>query len=346
MAKNRNAYKRQIKKARRKRIVAWILLPILVLTISATVYGAFLYSKAESVMDESYTPIERDTKRTEVDPKVDNISILMIGVDDSDTRAEVNSRSDALMVATFNKKAKSVKLLSIPRDSLVYIPSEDIEDKINHAHAFGGPASTIETVEELLEIPIDYYVKVNFNAFIDIVDALDGIKVEVPYAINEFDSKDNRNAISLQPGLQVLDGEEALALARTRHQDNDIMRGERQQEILKAIVDKAISANSITKYADVIDAIGENMQTDLSFSQMKSFFDYATAGSSLQIDSIKIDGEDLWIDNGNNRSYYYQLDEESISEVQLTLQVHLGIEEEELDRSSLEDSENTNSSNY
>src|SRR5699024_210933 len=136
-----------------------------------------------------------------VDPKFDNVSVLIMGVDASDKRENAETaRTDTLMLATLNKDAKSVKLLSIPRDSYVYIPEVGYETKINHAHAYGGHKAAIDTVENLLNIPVDYYVKVNFEAFIDVVDAIDGITVDVPYDFREQDSTDKANAIQLFEG--------------------------------------------------------------------------------------------------------------------------------------------------
>ncbi|MCH6266541.1 LCP family protein [Neobacillus citreus] len=314
------------KKKRRKRIFMWIFLPILVLALSGAGYATFLIKKAESVVNKSYQPVKAASKReVKIDPEKDNISILLIGVDESKVRAKQYGsavRTDALMVATLNKKEKSVTLLSIPRDSYVHIPEKNKYDKINHAHAFGGPALTIETVQELLDIPIDYYVKVNFYAFIDTVNALDGIEVDVPYEISEQDSQDRPNAIRLKPGLQTLNGEQALALARTRHKDSDIMRGQRQQQILKAIFKKAISVKSLTKHGKLIEAVGENMTTDMSFSNMKALMDYGMAGSGLTIETLALKGEDSYI----NKIYYYKLDKESLKETQNKLKEQLGLE--------------------
>src|SRR5699024_1686555 len=100
------------------------------------------------------------------------------------------------------------------------IPEIGYEDKINHAHSYGGTHATVETVEGLLDIPVDYWVKVNFYAFIDIVYALDGITVDVLYEVYEQDSEDTPNAIHLSPGQQHLTGEESLARARTRKMDD------------------------------------------------------------------------------------------------------------------------------
>jgi polyisoprenyl-teichoic acid--peptidoglycan teichoic acid transferase len=310
------------KKKRKRRILIWTLTPILIIVISAVTYGTFLYNKAESVVNESYRPLEKVTQKREekVDPKIDNVSLLLIGVDDSETRKfGTGTRSDALMVVTLNKEENSVKLLSIPRDSYVSIPGRTNKTRINAAHAFGGTELAIETVQNVLDIPIDYYVKMNFNAFIDVVDAIEGVEVEVPYLIKEQDSKDRQGAITLKPGLQTLNGEETLALARTRHQDSDLYRGLRQQEILKAILKKATSLNSITKQSDVMNAVGSNMETNLSFNEMKSFITYAIAGKNLNFETLSLEGSDSTI----NGAYYYQLDPNSLSNVKEQLQTHL-----------------------
>jgi polyisoprenyl-teichoic acid--peptidoglycan teichoic acid transferase len=328
MSKNRRELRnKQGKKNRRKRLIAWVLIPALIIVLGATTYGAFLYNKAQSVINKSYQPINRDTDRNKFGPVADNTSILFIGVDDSQTRKFNDSaRSDALMLATFNKKDKSIKLLSIPRDSYVHIPEKDIYTKITHAHAYGGVKLTLDTVEELLDIPIDYYVKMNFNAFIDVVNALDGIKVDVPYTFSEQDSHDNAKAITLEKGLQTLSGEQALALARTRKMDNDIMRGQRQQEIFKAILLKGASIKSVGNYSDVIEAIGKNMTTDLTFNQMKSFIHYVTAGNDLKTESLTLKGSDSRI----NGIYYYQLDQTALEETKSILKNQLGLTNEDV----------------
>lgn len=322
MSNSRISNKKNKKKKKRRSIFKWVVFPILFLLLSGTAYGAFLYSKAESVMDESYTPIEREKpiREAKVDPLEENFSVLFIGVDDSEIRKyDSGSRSDALMLATFNKKAKSVKLLSIPRDSYVYVPALKKKDKITHAHANGGVKSTIETVEGFLDIPVDYYVKMNFNAFIDAVDSLGGIEVDVPYALKEMDSKDNANAVRLKAGIQQLNGEEALALARTRNYDNDIERGKRQQEILKAIMKKAINVQAINKYDDLMEAVGKNMATDIPFNEIKAFISFASAGTSLDFESLTLLGEDDY----EGKKYIYTLDEDALDETIRKLQVHL-----------------------
>jgi polyisoprenyl-teichoic acid--peptidoglycan teichoic acid transferase len=312
------------RKKRRKRILFFLIVPVLLIAFSAAGYGAYLYKKAETVFSSSYKDDGReksDKREKVVDPEDDNVSVLFIGVDGSESRKYgEKTRSDALMLATLNEKEKTVKLVSIPRDSYVYVPEVDYETKINHAHYFGGPKATIETVEETMNVPVDYYVKMNFYAFMDVIDALNGIKVEVPYELYEKDAEDNHNAVHLLPGMQKLNGEEALALARTRKLDNDVERGKRQQEILKAIMKKAVSANSISKYDEVIEAIGSNMETNMTFEEMKSLVSYGTNGS-LDVETLSLEGGDMYIDN----TYYWELEPESLEEVSDELKEHLEI---------------------
>ncbi|PLT31056.1 LCP family protein [Peribacillus deserti] len=332
MSSTRRVYKVYKKKRKRKRLLSFILVPIFVLALVGTGYAAFLYNKAENVLGGAYESIGKSSKRVAaVDPSEDNISVLFIGIDDSQKRnLKGNTRSDALMLATFNTKNKTIKLVSIPRDSYVHIPENDTYTKITHAHAIGGTKATVETVEELMQIPVDYYVKMNFNAFMDVVDALNGIKVDVPYEMLEQDSKDRKDAIHLMPGKQTLDGEEALAFVRTRHKDSDIYRGKRQQQVMQAIAAKAASAGAISKYTEVIDAIGDNMTTNLTFSEMKAFLDYVLSSDGLQLESLDLKGTD---DNING-VYYYQLDDMSLEEIRNTLKTHLELTPEETDKFS------------
>ncbi len=316
------------KKRKRKRIFWFLIFPVLLIAIVSTGYGAYLYKKAEFAIGDAFFD-ERgksELRDKRVDPNIDNVSVLFIGVDTSEKRGlETGARSDALMLATLNKEDKSVKLVSIPRDSYVYIRDLGYETKINHAHSHGGARATIETVEDLLDIPVDYYVRLDFEAFMEVVDALGGIDVDVPYTFSEQDSKDRPNAITLQEGLQRLDGEEALALARTRKLDNDIERGKRQQEIMKAILKKAASGSSVMKYGEVIEAIASNMKTDMLFDEMKAFIDYGISGN-LALETLTLEGSDLWTTNSRGqRLYYWQLDDMYLANLKNELKAHLEV---------------------
>ncbi|WP_066190676.1 MULTISPECIES: LCP family protein [Gracilibacillus] len=330
--KNKNKKSRVVRRKTKKRNKwALILIPLLVIAVGIGIYAMQIINQAEEIMDSSYEDDGReksDLREERVDPNVDDVSILFIGVDESEKRGtDTNGRSDALILATLNKDENSVDLLSIPRDSYVFVPEIATEDgykggyetKINHAHALGGPQASIQTVENLFDIPVDYFVKVNFDAFVDVVDTLNGIDVEVPYEMTEQDSDDQAGAIHLMPGEQTLDGEEALALARTRKQDNDIERGKRQQEIIKAIVNKAVSFNSVLKVDDLMTAVGDNMSTNMSFDELKSFISYGSTGN-LDLESHNLAGVDRW-----GEAYYYDIDPTDLEEKQQMLKEQLGL---------------------
>ncbi|ETP69532.1 LCP family protein [Planococcus glaciei] len=333
-----NRKKHRKTKSRRLAIKIAAIMIVSVL-ICGSAFGIYLLKKAELAADRSFeTAGDRemsDLRDEQVEPLHDNVSILFIGVDDSEKRDQNtdNIRSDALVLATLNNADKSIKLVSIPRDTYTYIPDAGHEDKITHAYAFNGPSSAIESVEELLNVPVDYYVRMNFDAFIDVVDALDGIEVNVPYDLKEQDEFDKKDAIVLEQGYQTLNGSEALALARTRHYDNDIERGKRQQMIIESIMNKILSASSFSKYDNVIEAIGDNMKTDLTFKDMQSFFNYAKGGKP-DVDTLTLDG----YDDMSTGVYYWQLDDESLTEVQDILKSHLGLQP---DTSTLSDSSET-----
>ncbi len=325
MSENSRKTLRKSKKRKLRKRAIFILVPAVIAFIGLS-YAAYLYVKADTVLSDSYQDDGReksDLREEKVDPSEDNVSILIAGVDASDVRNnEDHSRTDTLMLATLNKEEKSVKMLSIPRDSYVYIPEVGYESKINHAHAYGGIDATVKTVENLMDIPVDYYVKLNFEAFIDVVNAVNGITVNVPYELYEQNSNDVKGAVHLVPGEQELNGEEALALARTRKYDNDIERGKRQQKIIKSVIKKTISIDSILKYDDIIEAVGKNMATNMKFDEMKSFISYGTGNGSLSFETYTLEGSDYQPDD----TYYWKLDDIALNETKEMFKHHLEID--------------------
>ncbi|WP_142395834.1 LCP family protein [Bacillus sp. MYb209] len=323
-----------------------IISVILLVLIVGGGYTWFLVNKASSAIRNAAHDLARgdksDLRDKAVKPITNNVSVLIMGVDESDVRGKEYGeaiRTDALLLATFNKDSKTVKLLSIPRDTYTYIPVEKKKDKITHAHAFGstkngkdgGPQASIDAVEKLMNVPVDYFVKFNFKSFIKIVDDLGGIEVDVPVEFTEQDSNDNAEAIHLQKGVQKLNGEEALALARTRHIDSDAMRGQRQQLVIEAILKKLTSVGSVTKVGNIIDDINGQFVTNLTFDDMLSFYKY---GADSSIEKLQIEGEDCYMAKGDDtcskspgggRTYYYNPDKKELANVTNELRSHLGL---------------------
>lgn len=316
-------YESRVEKRKRKarrilRIIAGIGITSFLVFGGVIAYFILTLQDVASSTQEELARGEKSEKRVEaVSPSKDNISILFLGVDDRS--GELKGRTDAMILATFNRDLGTIKLVSIPRDSLVDIPGRKNKDKINHAHAFGGVDLAIETVEQLFDIPVDYYVKLNFVAFVEIVDALGGIEVDVPFTFTEMDSNDNQHAITIREGRQTLNGEEALAYARMRKKDprGDLGRGERQQEIIKAIIKKGASLSSITSYDDVLKSIENHMSTNLTFGNMIALHSYAD--SLNEIESLTLEGRNI----RRNGISYYELDPDSVAEISAKLQSHL-----------------------
>lgn len=329
-----------------KKKIKVIISAILFVLLIGGGYTWFLVNKASSAVRNAAHDLARgdksDLRDRAVKPITNNVSVLVMGVDESEVRGKEYGeaiRTDALLLATFNKDSKTVKLLSIPRDTYTYIPIEKKKDKITHAHAFGsakngkngGPQASIDAVEKLMNVPVDYFVKFNFKSFIKIVDDLGGIEVDVPVEFTEQDSNDNAEAIHLEKGVQKLNGEEALALARTRHIDSDAMRGQRQQLVIEAILKKLTSVGSVTKVGNIIDDINGQFVTNLTFDDMLSFYKY---GSDSEIEKLQIQGDDCYMEKGDDtcsksagggRTYYYNPDKKELAKVTNDLRTHLGL---------------------
>ncbi|MGH1326950.1 LCP family protein [Bacillus pretiosus] len=332
------------KKSKKKTKI--IISVILFFLIIGGGYTWFLVNKASSAVRNAAHDLARgdksDLRDKAVKPITNNVSVLIMGVDESDVRGKEYGeaiRTDALLLATFNKDSKTVKLLSIPRDTYTYIPVEKKKDKITHAHAYGstkngkdgGPQASIDAVEKLMNVPVDYFVKFNFKSFMKIVDDLGGIEVDVPVEFTEQDSNDTADAIHLKKGVQKLNSEEALALARTRHIDSDAMRGQRQQLVIEAILKKLTSVGSVTKVGNIIDDINGQFVTNLTFDDMLSFYKY---GSDSEIEKLQIQGEDCYMEKGDDtcsksagggRTYYYNPDKKELATVTNELRTHLGL---------------------
>lgn len=312
----------------KKRRIKKLSLLILFLIFSFIGYGGYLAYQTLQAASDSYDDLDReksDLRDEVVSISDDPVSILIMGVEDYQSDYD-RGRTDTLMVATFNPDDKKLQLLSIPRDTLVEIVDKGKEDKINHAYAFGGKEMTINTVENFLEIPIDYYATVNFEAFKNVVDILGGITVEVPFDFKQ--NSDDRVAEKLEfyEGEMELDGRYALAYARMRMSDprGDIGRNERQQQVIKAIIQKALSVSTITKVDDLINEVGQNVETNMKISEGLAFVKKYSDFNVDYIEQLKLE---TYPENING--IHYQIaDHNSLEEVKYKLKTHLEMEVE------------------
>ena len=219
-------------------------------------------------------------------------TVLVLGVDSESTdELDPNAafNGDTLMLITFNPQTLNATMFSIPRD--LYVPiscNNNRYSKINSA-AYGGTSCVVDTVENLTDIEIDYFVKVDFKAVVDLVETIGGIDVdvEVPdyeYYYNTYDGRlceqdslrrFEEHLICMNTGMQHLNGEQALAYARNRYGylEGDIARGRHQQLVIQAIAQKLVKTTSIADFEKVLDTISKHIATNMKTTQILSFYE-------------------------------------------------------------------------
>lgn len=257
------------------------LVVVLLGFVGAIAYGINLYYKAEDLMAQSYKPRSSGVDmNAKIVAKKDPFSVLVMGVDDNEERQLGTARTDTIILVTVNPKEGKIDTVSIPRDTFTYIESPEFTgySKINAAYTYEQEDGTIEAVEKLMNIPVDFYVTLDFQAFEKIVDSLGGVTIDVPVAISEANA-DVTKMIELLPGVQTLNGEQALAFARTRKIDNDIKRGERQQMVVKAVIEKALRLESLNNYTSVMDSLTDHFWTDIKSNTLLELAESALSSS-------------------------------------------------------------------
>lgn len=274
-----------------QKIFIWILGVLLVLVLAVTGVVAKVYLDVKGSMTDTFETVERQEtgvkREKEVDlNQKDSFSILLMGVDTGDLGRTETGRSDAIMVATVSPEDKKTQIVSIPRDTYMEIVGYGTSDKINHAYAFGGPAMSMDSLEKYLDIPIDHYASINMKGIKDLVDAVGGVVVNNDL---EFSSQGHTFGI----GQIAITGEEALAFVRMRYDDprGDYGRQERQRLVVEGIVKKLISLSGVTQYQSVLDAISNNMRTDMDFNMMQKIaLEYRSAFSTIKMDQMQGEG--------------------------------------------------------
>lgn len=223
----------------------------------------------------------------DIDVTSEPFNIYLSGID---TFGEVSSvsRSDVNIVITVNPKTHQVLLTSIPRDTYVQLSgTTGYKDKLTHAGIYGVEKS-ISTIEELLDIEINYYFKVNFTSVIDIVDTLGGVNVYSEYG---FTSMDGYN---YKKGYNYVNGEQALSFVRERKAFSlgDIQRGKNQQAMIEALIRKCISPSIINKYSSLLDSIDGKFATNMPVSRIMDFIKMQLDGNyNWTVTSNYISGE-------------------------------------------------------
>ncbi|SFJ47139.1 transcriptional attenuator, LytR family [Halobacillus dabanensis] len=293
--------------------VSLVLLALLL--VPAGVYAYSVYSGAKSTVDskmhQEVSSIDHELtekKREKREP----LNVLLLGVDE---RAGDSGRSDALMVLSIDPDNNRSQIISIPRDTRTKMVGDSSQagklDKINHAYAFGGADMSIQTVENFLDIELDYYVQVNMEGLEEMVDVVGGITIQ-----NDMEWV-GKNGFQYKKGELTMDGEEALGYVRMRYDDpkGDIGRNERQRKVIQGIVDKGMNVGSINKLGNVMDVLGKNVSTNMDFATMQDLAkNYSGARENLSTyqmtgNGTKIDG--IW---------YLEVSDQEVKDVRKMIQ--------------------------
>lgn len=247
----------------------------------------------------------------------DPLHILLFGIDKTattDMTEEGNpTRSDVIMLLTIDPVSKRAQLLSLPRDTYVDIEGHKGKTKLGHAYAYGGEELAEKTVERFLDVSVDYYATVDYNAVRRLVDAVGGIEVDIPFDYTYEDTYVVPHLyINFKKGKQKLNGDDAVRYLRIRkiYENQDLDRIQTQQGFLMKLFDKLKSPRMIFKIPELIDLVMDNVETNLSYGQIAYL---AKMGLDFDKDSIQMDtlvGENKRI----GKLEYYVVDRKSARE--------------------------------
>ncbi len=270
------------------------------------------FEKITKVIYTYTIKVNTDSAAKDVNVTKEPFVVYLSGIDTYGKISSV-SRSDVNIVMVVNPKTKQVLLISIPRDYYVQLHGIDgLKDKLTHAGIYGTDMS-IKTIEDLLKIDINYYIKVNFTSVIDIVNALGGLEVYSEYTFKSYSN------YSFKKGYNAVNGKQALDFARTRKAfvDGDRQRGKNQQALIEAIIRKATSKTVLAKYNSLLNAIDGKYQTNMSMKKITSLIKMQLNDmASWNITSYSLTGSDSrnYTYTFNQSLYVMEPKEESINE--------------------------------
>ncbi|HFR3404758.1 LCP family protein [Streptococcus suis] len=309
-------------------------LAIVGLTLGAgLIYGASLLNFSTGTISKTYKQLDGEKEITPIDA-TEPLTILLMGVDmDQATRGGdwEGGRSDSMILVTVNPKTKETNMMSLTRDIMVEIAEANGEssgtvEKLNHSYSYGQAPMAIATIEKMMDINIDRYIEINMDGLIELVDAVGGIEVNntlgFPISISEHEPA---YTSIVQPGKQLVNGDQALVYARMRYDDpeGDIGRQRRQREVITAIIKKLLQLDGLTQYKKILTAISNNMRTNIEISPatIPSLLGYKDSVSKLN--SYQLRGVDQMVDE-----IYYQLPTSThLLEMQNILKKSIGLEE-------------------
>ncbi|MDO4173765.1 MAG: LCP family protein [Eubacteriales bacterium] len=292
---------------------------VIVILLVGGLFGAYKYFFGTLTQDTSFQEAVHNASEslsvtTYEEQSLEDANIKNIAIFGIDSKTSDNGRSDATMILSIDYEHNKIKLCSIARDTLVYIPEKDVYEKFTHAYAYGGATLAVKTLNTNFNLNITDYVAVNFSEMAGIVDMLGGVEVdlsaaEIPY-IGE-----NASTSGLYAGENVtLNGEQAVSYSRIRHLDSDNVRASRQREVMNSIFEKARNM-SATQYPGLIREGLSMCTTSLDYSEIFGFSKILLSDNlTLEQEALPGDDIDAWggiMSSSGAWCYVYDLREAS-----------------------------------
>lgn len=298
-----------------------------VTAIGVGAYAWTIYNQSTDTLSRTYKGLGNETN---VIAETKPLTILLMGVDTgSGSRSDAwQGNSDSMILLSVNPKTKKTVMMSLERDILTQIDEngQTTEAKLNAAYAYGGAELAISTIQDLMNIHIDRYVMINMQGLVQLVDAVGGIEVnntfDFPISIEENEPE---YTATVEPGKHLINGAQALVYARMRYQDpeGDYGRQKRQREVIRKVVEKVLSLNSVSHYQAILRAVSNNMQTNIALDSgsIPQLLGYQDAFRHIQSEQLR--GEDATLADGGS---YQLVTSEHLLEMQNLIRKTLGLD--------------------
>lgn len=274
------------------------------------IWGGYIYKTVFNVAEGEEEETYKENFIDRILDDREDVTFLLLGIDAQDVMKSKGTRTDTMILCKADKSTGQVSLLSIPRDTKAYIRGRKNEEKINHAHAYGGADLSLKAVKDLLGLDVDYYVKVDYNIVKEFVDIVDGVEVDVPINMVYSDPAATPPLnINLSKGYQSLDGDQALQFLRFRKgapgfpdlPGGDLGRIQSQQQFIKAAMGKILRPSNIGKIPQMAKSYYNNVETNMPMDVILKFAMNANKFGTEKMEMATLPGEDKYI---NGISYF------------------------------------------
>ena len=285
MSRLENHVRNKILKNKRRK---WAIFFVVLAATFITLAGVYIRARLAKVENVIHQEVETVNLREKEIKDNDSFSVLLLGIDNGAYgRGTEVGRSDTMLVVTVNEKLGRTTIVSIPRDSYTEIIGYGINDKINHAYAFGQEKMSINSVQNMLNLPIDYYVTVDMGGLMGLVDAVGGLDI-TPVLTFTYEGESFTEGVD-----RHVDGEAALRYARMRYDDpeGDMGRQKRQQYVIQKLLEKLLNITSVTRYEEILKTLENSVRTNFTLDKLLSIKNnYPKALKNFESDKISGSG--------------------------------------------------------